>query len=42
MAHVSKYRANLDLLAELQDVALEDEIQTQLDSAVKDALAQIS
>ena len=41
MGIVACYRANLDLLAELQDVTTEEEIQTQLEEAVKEALALI-
>ena len=41
MGLIARYTANLDLLAELQDVTIEDEIQTQLDEAVKEAAAHL-
>lgn len=34
---LERYRANLDLLAELQDISAEEEIARQLDEAVKEA-----
>ena len=36
---ISRYKANIDLLAELQDIKMETEINNQLDEAVKEALA---
>lgn len=35
---LAAYRANIDLLAELQGIAAEEEIARQLDEAVKEAL----
>lgn len=37
MGIVSTYKANLDLLAEMQDISAEEEIQRQLDEAVAEA-----
>lgn len=34
---VASYKANIDLLGELQDISAEDEISRQLDEAVKEA-----
>lgn len=36
---LAAYRANIDLLAELQGITAEEEIARQLDEAVKEALA---
>lgn len=40
--HLATYRANVDLLAELQDIEAEEEIARQLDEAVKEAAAHIT
>lgn len=40
--HLATYRANIDLLAELQDIKAEEEIARQLDEAVKEAAAHIT
>ena len=37
MGIVASYKANIDLLSELQDISFEEEIQRQLDEAVKEA-----
>jgi uncharacterized protein YerC len=37
LAHLAKYKANIDLLAEFQDIAAEEEISNQLEQAVKEA-----
>lgn len=42
MGLLARYHANLDLLAELQDVSVVDEIQRQLDEAVKEAMDGIT
>ena len=39
--HLAAYRANIDLLAELQDISAEEEISRQLDEAVKEASAHL-
>lgn len=37
-ANILDYSANIDLLSTLQDISLEEEIRTQLDDAVKEAM----
>ncbi len=40
IAAVLDYSANVDLLATCQDISMEEEVRTQLDEAVKEALPQ--
>lgn len=41
MGHIAQYNANTDLLAQLQDISVEEEIRRQLDEAVKEAAADL-
>lgn len=38
MATILDYSANIDLLSSIQDISLEEEIRTQLDDAVREAI----